>query len=94
MVNTVIIGEDGTITLPNKKLTRTTKGRYAIYLPITMNDLWQMLHEGNARVTVTIQINPISRYGVETPRATPRVLDRGAPSSGSGGQAPRVDNGG
>ncbi|MFP3236979.1 MAG: hypothetical protein RXR10_05890 [Vulcanisaeta sp.] len=58
MVNTVIIREDRSIVLPDKKLTRTTKGRYAIYLPITLNDLWQMLHEGGVKVTVTIQINP------------------------------------
>jgi shikimate kinase len=61
MVSTVIIGEDGSIVLPDKKLTRTTKGRYAIYLPITMNDLWQRLHENNVRVMVTIRVKPKPR---------------------------------
>jgi hypothetical protein len=92
MVSTVIIREDRSIVLPDKKLTRTTKGRYAIYLPITMNDLWQRLHENGVKVTVTIQINPISRYGVETPRATPRVLDRGASLAPSLGGQERGQN--
>jgi len=74
MVSTVIIREDGSIVLPNKKLTRTTKGRYAIYLPVTLNDLWQRLHEGGAKVTVTIQINPI-------------LLDRGASTASPAGRS-------
>jgi hypothetical protein len=94
MVSTVIIREDRSIVLPDKKLTRTTKGRYAIYLPITMNDLWQRLHEGGVKVTVTIQINPTQSNALETPRARAWESNRGAPSSGSGGQAPRIDNGG
>jgi hypothetical protein len=92
----IIIWEDGTVQYTAKKVTRLSPSKYAVILPNGLNGMWRVWHERGIKLLVMVKpiTNPISRYGVETPRATPRVLDRGAPSSGSGGQAPRFKDGG
>ena len=87
------------MTFVARKVSRMTKDRYVINLPVGLNELWDTLHRSETKVVVTVKPipinpNPISRYGVETPRATPRVLDRGAsPASPLGGQeAGRIED--
>jgi len=88
------------VTFVARKVSRMTKGRYVINLPVGLNELWDTLHRSETKVVVTVKPIPINpnptkmMIAPETPRAGAWESNRGAPSSGSGGQAPRVDNGG
>ena len=50
----------GVITIPNRKLSRITRrnGRsiYGVLLPMSLNDLWDEIHEKRKRVTVIVKI--------------------------------------
>jgi hypothetical protein len=90
MTGAVIIEGDGRIRMHDRKVSKLTKDRYGLYLPISLNELWEELRLRRARLLVEIQI---INEGGDAP-CHPSSINRGAPSSGSGGQAPRVDNGG
>ena len=95
----IIIWEDGTVQYTAKKVTRLSPGKYAAILPSSLNDVWRVWHERGIKLLVIVKPitnpNPTKMMiAPETPRAGARKPNRGAPSSGSGGQAPRIDNGG
>jgi hypothetical protein len=90
MTGTTIIDRDGRIRMPNRKVSKLTKDRYGLYLPTGLNELWEQLRLRRARLLVEIQV---INEGGDAPRH-PSSINRGAPSSGSGGQAPRIKDGG
>jgi len=90
MTGTTIVDRDGRIRMPNRKVSKLTKDRYGLYLPTGLNELWEELRTRKARLLVTIQV---INWGGDGP-SHPGPINRPAPSSGSGGQAPRTNNGG
>jgi hypothetical protein len=97
MVRTIVMREDGTVQYTANKVTRLSPGKYAVCLPKSLNDVWSEWHERGIKLLVIVKPitnpNPTQSNALETPRARAWESNRGAPSSGSGGQAPRVNDG-
>ncbi len=87
MRDTVVMGRDGSVMFTVRKLTRVAKGRYAVYLPKGLAELWREWHERGVKLLVIVRpINP-TQTAPETPRAGAWESNRGAsPAGRSSGQ--------
>jgi hypothetical protein len=83
MTGTTIVDRDGRIRMPNRKVSKLTKDRYGLYLPVGLNELWEELRTRRARLLVTIQV---INWGGDGP-SHPGSINRPAPNAPSGGQA-------
>jgi len=58
MRDTVVMGRDESVMFTVRKLTRVAKGRYAVYLPKGLAELWREWHERGVKLLVVIKPIP------------------------------------
>jgi hypothetical protein len=83
MTGTTIIDRDGRIRMPNRKVSKLTKDRYGLYLPVGLNELWEELRLRRARLLVEIQVIDEGGDGPGHPGSINRPASR---ASALGGQ--------
>jgi len=55
MRNTVVMSEDGSVATIVRKVSRVASGRYAVYLPTGLNDLWEDWNRHNVKLLVILK---------------------------------------
>jgi hypothetical protein len=55
MRNTVVMSEDGSVATVVRKVSRVASGRYAVYLPTGLNDLWEDWNRHNVKLLVILK---------------------------------------
>jgi hypothetical protein len=84
MTGTITIDRDGRIRMFNRKVSKLTKDRYGLYLPVGLNELWEELRLRRAKLLVTIQV---INWGGDGPSHPVGSMNRPAsPAGRSSGQ--------
>ena len=55
MRNTVVMSGDGSVATVVRKVSRVASGRYAVYLPTGLNDLWEDWNRHNVKPLVILK---------------------------------------
>jgi hypothetical protein len=55
MSSTVVTSENGSVATVVRKVSREASGRYAVYLPTGLNDLWEDWNIHNVKLLVILK---------------------------------------